>query len=345
MVNGLHWDVLPAEQAARDWDGWLPAFEDRHVRQTMAWGRLKSISWTPVHAALFNGPTPLAAGLILERRLPLGAGAILWVNGGPLYRKLRPRGQDLAALQGFLEGLKDRTRSLGRAVVRLNFDVAMDLEAQLTLREAGFFRPLSPLGTGLTYRVDLTKPLEEIRRGFEKSWRNQLRRAEESEATVEFGRSRELLGRYQPLHDALCARKGLSGQRVSHSELERMTDILGESILFSVVSASGADGAGGAIWIHGDRAWFALSAADDQGLRLNLPNLLYWRAIGRLKEMGVSVFDVTGIDPAENPGVYDFKKGLGVPPVETLGEWQWATTPWLSRVFDAAVFARRDSLR
>ncbi len=344
MVKGFRWEILPPELAAREWDGWLSSFEDRHVRQTLAWGRLKSGSWSPVHAALFNGPTPLAAALILERHLPLGAGSLLWVNGGPMYRKGLTRGQDLASLQDFLEGLKDHARSRGRAIIRLNLEVAMDLDAQLIVREAGFARPLSPLGSGLTYRADLTKPLEEIRGGFERNWRNQLNRAEKAGAVVEFGRTPKLLGRYQPLHDALCVRKGLHGQRLSVAELQRMADVLGKSILFFVVSTSGTDGCGGAIWIHDGRAWFALSAANEHGLRLNLPNAMYWRMLVHLKEMGVGVFDLTGIDPAENPGVYNFKKGLGLPPVETLGEWQWATSPWLSRVFDAAIFARRDSL-
>lgn len=345
MVNGIRWKVVAPDEAARGWDGFVASFEDRHIRQSHAWGRLKTGAWTPAHAALFNGPTPLAAALILERRLPLGAGSLLWVNGGPLYRKGLTRGQDLVSLKGFLDGLKERASSRGRAVVRLNFDVAMDVEAQLVVRAAGFCRPLSPLGTGLTYRADLTKPLEDIRGAFERNWRNQLNRAEKAGAVVEFGRGPELLRRYQPLHDALCVRKGLHGQRLSVADLERMADTLGESILFFVVSAGGEDGCGGAVWIQGDRAWFALSAANDSGLRLNLPNAMYWRALSRLKEMGVVLFDLTGIDPAGNPGVFNFKRGLGLPPVETLGEWQWATSPWLTRAFDAAIFARRDSLQ
>ncbi|MBI2789627.1 MAG: GNAT family N-acetyltransferase [Elusimicrobia bacterium] len=345
MVNGIRWEILTPEAAARDWDGHVSSFDDRHIRQTAAWGRLKTGGWTPAHAALFNGPTPLAAALILERRLPIAAGSLLWVNGGPMFRKGLTRGQDLVSLKDFLAGLKERARAKGRSIIRLNFDVAMDLEAQLIVRAAGFSRPLTPLGSGLTYRADLTKPLEVIREGFERNWRNQLNRAEKAGATIEFGRSPELLRRYQPLHDALCVRKGLHGQRLSVADLERMTDVLGDSILFFIVSAGGKDGCGGAIWVQGDRAWFALSAADEHGLRLNLPNAMYWQVMRRLKEMGVEVFDVTGIDPAENPGVYNFKRGLGLPPVETLGEWQWATAPWLGRAFDAAIFARRDSLQ
>ncbi|MDP3541445.1 MAG: GNAT family N-acetyltransferase [Elusimicrobiota bacterium] len=345
MVNGIRWEVVPPDAAARDWDGFVSSFEDRHIRQSHAWGRLKTGVWTPAHAGVFNGPTPLAAALILERRLPLGAASLLWINGGPMYRKRHARGQDLSALHDFLEGVKERARSRGRAIIRLNFDGAMDAEAQLVVRAAGFARPLSPLGTGLTYRADLTRPLEEIRTGFEKNWRNQLSRAEKAGAVIEFGRSPELLRRYQPLHDALCVRKGLHGQRLSVADLERMSDILGESILFFVVSAGGEDGCGGAVWMLGDRAWFALSSANEHGLRHNLPNAMFWQVMKRLKEQGVGVFDFTGIDPAGNPGVFNFKRGLGLPPVENLGEWQWATSPWLARAIDAAIFARRDSLQ
>lgn len=344
MVNGTRWAVLSDDLVRRDWDAWVSSFEDRHVRQTLAWGRLKTGSWTPAYAAILNGPTPLAAALILERRLPLGAASLFWINSGPLYRKRHARGQDLCALRDFLKGLKDRARSRGRSIVRLNFDIAMDLDAQMIVRSEGFARPLSPLGTGLTYRADLAKPLEEIRGSLEKNWRNQLNRAQKAGAVIEFGRDLELLRRYQPLHDALCARKGLRGQRLSMGDLERMTYILGESIVFFIVSSAGADGCGGAVWLQRDRAWFALSAANEHGLRHNLPNAMFWHVMRRLKESGVVVFDIMGLDPAQNPGVYNFKRGLGLPPMETLGEWQWATSPWLSRAFDAALFARRDSL-
>lgn len=344
MVNGLRWEVIDGRQASENWDGWLEAFSDHHIRQSDVWSRHKSSSWKAHYTALFNGPTPLAMGLCLQRSGPMGLGNIFWFNAGPVFRKKRPADQDLSALKGFLEGLQGHVNKFRLPVLRLNLEIPMDPKVQLVLRQAGFRRPLMPLGTGLTYRVDLTKSLVDIRSGLERNWRNQLAIAEKSEAQVEFGRDAALLGRYLPLHNALCDRKGLKALRLSATDLERMAEELGERIVFILISAQGRTGCGGALWTFGDKGWFALSAADESGLKLNLPNLMYWRAIEHLKNSGAEQFDLTGIDPREGWGVFNFKRGLGLEPVETVGEWEWSPTDWGRRAFNLALWSFRDRM-
>ena len=76
----VKWEVVGPEK----WDAWLSEFEDKHVRQTTGWARYKTGGWTPVYTALFNGPTPMALGLCLRRS------GVVWLNGGPAYKKKRP---------------------------------------------------------------------------------------------------------------------------------------------------------------------------------------------------------------------------------------------------------------
>jgi len=42
---------------------------------------------------------------------------------------------------------------------------------------------------------------------------------------------------------------------------------------------------------------------------------------------GVKRYDMMGIDPTYNPGVYHFKKGTGAECIDYLGEWEWAPYP------------------
>lgn len=340
MVNGIRWEVV---EDASKWDEWLSAFKDRHVRQCSAWAVHKAGGWKAVRTALFNGPTPMAMGLVLERKAPLGAATVYWLNGGPVYQKERPRHLDLAAFEGYLDGLL--AFAAGRkAVVRLCGGAPMDLEAQLLLRQKGFARPAAPLDTGLTYVVDLAKPLEELKAGLERRWRGQLKKALDRAPKLEAGRDKALLERYLALHNHLCDRKGLKGLALHLRDLEAMRDELGSRVEFFVVTCDGRDGAGGAVWTFEGKAWFALSAANDWGLKNDLPNAFYWLLIERLKAAGLSSFDLTGIDPKDNWGVYNFKRGLGLPPVEALGEWEWASSPLLGRAFNAALWLRRGRL-
>jgi hypothetical protein len=60
----------------------------------------------------------------------------------------------------------------------------------------------------------------------------------------------------------------------------------------------------------GDSAIYLLGATSDDGLKSKGAYLLHWTMIQWLKSNGVRWYDLGGIDPAGNPGVYSFKKGF-----------------------------------
>ena len=60
----------------------------------------------------------------------------------------------------------------------------------------------------------------------------------------------------------------------------------------------------------GDTAIYLLGATSDEGLKSKGAYLLQWTLIKWLKENGFRWYDLGGIDPERNPGVYHFKRGL-----------------------------------
>lgn len=220
----------------------------------------------------------------------------------------------------------------------------MNMEAQLLLRQEGFTRPIFALGTSLTYLVDLKKSLEQLRANLERNWRNQLNSAEKTAPVFIYGRDRALLERYLLIHNEMCELKGLPRQKLNLGQLQAMADQLGDHVVFFVGTAENQDGCGGALWRFGTKGYFAFSAANAWGRKRYLPNAMYWNAISHLKEAGLETFDVTGIDPKDGWGVYNFKRGLNAQPVEYLGEWDWAASPWTRRVFNLALWAFQDRL-
>jgi lipid II:glycine glycyltransferase (peptidoglycan interpeptide bridge formation enzyme) len=60
----------------------------------------------------------------------------------------------------------------------------------------------------------------------------------------------------------------------------------------------------------GDSAVYLLGATSDGGLNSKGAYLLQWTLIKWLKENGFKWYDLGGINPERNPGVYHFKKGL-----------------------------------
>ena len=53
---------------------------------------------------------------------------------------------------------------------------------------------------------------------------------------------------------------------------------------------------------------------------------LCWELVNRCKSIGCSDFDFNGVDPENNMGVYNFKKGTGAKLVETLGEFEYSNS-------------------
>jgi hypothetical protein len=60
----------------------------------------------------------------------------------------------------------------------------------------------------------------------------------------------------------------------------------------------------------GDSAIYLLGATSDDGLNAKGAYLLQWTLIQWLKENGIKWYDLGGIDPEGNPGVYSFKRGF-----------------------------------
>ncbi len=325
VSEGFH--VVAEHEAASKWDGWLATFKDRAIRQSRAWGRHKTGGWTPLYTAFFVNGEPAAMALLLTRRAPLGAATLAWANAGPVFR-------DLPSLNSFLGGLTAHFRDVPRAVLRVAPRVASASALEAALRDAGFSPARSPLDSGRTVVVDLRRDVEVMRASLDKKWRNQLKKAEASSPFFEFGRSRDLLDRVLRLHDDTRRRKKLKDE-IDLPALERAVRDFGAALTFSIGSVGGEDGCAMSWWNFSGRATLWLSATNEHGMSLCLPNAAYWEAMVRLRDEGAESFDLSGIDAKLNPGVTHFKLGAGGTEVVTPGEWDWSAARLPKAAFNA----------
>src|SRR5262249_8598137 len=95
----------------------------------------------------------------------------------------------------------------------------------------------------------------------------------------------------------------------------------------------------------GDTAIYLLGATSDDGLKLKGAYLLQWRAMQWLKERGCRWYELGGINPEENPGVYEFKSGFGGDQTRHLGTSEpaanWAGALCVGAGEQAQAFARK----
>jgi len=65
--------------------------------------------------------------------------------------------------------------------------------------------------------------------------------------------------------------------------------------------------------------------------------------VQQCRRIGIKSYDLAGIEPVRNHGVYRYKRATGAAPIEYLGEWDWASRAWL-RWFGNWAVARRARL-
>lgn len=254
--------------------------------------------------------------------LPIG---IAYINGGPLIRK----GDDpLEGLAETLEALKDFYVKRQKLVLRIQPPFA---DPEWNERQAAVY-----LGSGFrdlkrgyqTILLDLRLREEEIRMQLAQKWRNRLNRALRSEIRVVNRQDDAAFQEFCRLYDILLERKQFE------TDLEadfyyRVHRQLCEADRFGILLAYMDDVpvAGYVYSLLGHCGVLLLGASTQAGMMHSASNLLQWHLIRTLKNRGGLWYDIGGIDPQDNPGVYQFKKGLRGIEVTVPGPFECSPDP------------------
>jgi lipid II:glycine glycyltransferase (peptidoglycan interpeptide bridge formation enzyme) len=301
--------VSPAE-----WNALLGGFDDASIYQTWSYG---AVHWSPrqlSHLILRqNGKTIGMAQLRLVRIPVIGKG-IAYLRWGPLFR---PRGEVFRP-----EALKTMATAIKQEYVqRQGLMLRMLPPVFETDSFAGaFMESWRSLGlarnetarTYRTFRVDLTRPLEDIRKGLGAKWRNKLNGAEKNGLSITEGAGTDLYARFLAAYHEMMERKNFE-TTVDVTEFQRIQEDLTSDLKMQVFLCEREGKVLNALVVSaiGDTAIYLLGATSDEGLKLKGAYLLQWRAIQWIKSRGCRWYDLGGIDPVLNPGVYEFKSGFG----------------------------------
>ena len=330
------WELLPAETARFLWDEKLASMEDCSPFQSYQFGQYQQcLGWQPHHwiATDQNGATE-AMCLGLLRRYPLGVG-ILWCPGGPVGN-----------VQSWDEELRNtilRTSGLKRVYLRFRCDRERHTSDALFLNHRGWSRSITQMTSGFTMELDLGLSEDELLKRLHAGWRRNLRLAGQNDLKIELCSDpdpEELAHVFAEME----ARKHLP-QLFSSEKLNNLFKHAASNLIFYRCE----DAAGNlicfrGILIAGSRACDYFAATTHKGRELRASYAVLWRMLLHCREIGISKYDLGGIDPWANPGVHKFKKNTGAREVELLGEWDWATSPAL-RFFGNWAIGKRQGAR
>jgi hypothetical protein len=253
-------------------------------------------------------------GLLQIQEIRLGPIHVLRLHRGPLWLDADapfPRWQAFFRLF-----IREFPRRIGRwRHILPELDASKEARA---LIEAAGFRPRNhePYRTAL---LDLTPPLDTIRRRLKGKWRNSLCQAERSGVVVVADRVGAMASSFLARYGADKAERGYRGPKPARlATLIAAAAPADEMVILNAVEVSETIAAV-LIFRHGRSATYQAGWTTGRGRKTRAHHLLLWRAIDGLKSDGVTTLDLGGINPRMAEGVTQFKEGLGGAPVTLLG--------------------------
>jgi len=328
------WTTLSPDHVEATWDAQLLRFAGQSLYQSSRWGRYKRIrGWSPRYfQAEANGKVVgMLQALVRTHSLRT---VIAWCPGGPV-----------GALEACSrESMRQLSSLLGARALycRSSFLRARTTQDDQYLQANGWTRPKRTVGASMTAVWNLGQTEEQLLAGLSRDWRYNLRQAQKSDLVIE-RLDEPPIEELTDLCRAMHTSKELRAA-ISVSEVAALFEALGQgAVAYGGRNSSGQLVAFRSCGIQGQRAWELLAATSEDGRRSFASFAVLWALILHCQRLGVSHYDLAGIDPVNAPGVTSYKRRTGADEVEWLGEWEWSTSSILRRAVNLAVRTRADT--
>jgi hypothetical protein len=337
-----HFEADTVDQA--QWSTLLDLFEDGNLYQTWSYGAISWGAGNLSHLVLRRGGDVVGIAQLRLVRPVWPRCGLAYLRWGPLChlkgKELDPKTVQQMAAALHAEYVRKRGLFLRIIPNALQGTVrAGAFQAAFSAFTAEAFRP------GQTHRtlvLDLSPPLEELRRKFDQKWRNQLNRAEKNGLELIEGDGAEEFDVFLQMYEQMVARKKFDTSTNVRQFAEFQRDLpRNQRMRILLCRHQGVPVAGLVGTGMGDSGIYLHGATSDEGLNLKGAYLLQWRMIQWLKENGVRYYNLGGINPETNPGVYHFKKGLSGEDVLYLPPWAACENPLSALFARAADFGQR----
>jgi hypothetical protein len=298
---------------AAEWSQLLGHFEDANLYQTWSYGAVRWGEENLSHLVLRrNGE---AAGLAQVRIIcsPLIKRGVAYLRWGPLCQ-LRGRELELETTRQMALALREEYVKKRRLFLRILPNAFAGSQRASVFRTAfsQFSNASSPGAKAeRTFLLNLSPPLEELRKKLDQKWRNQLNRAEKNNLTLVEGSGMAEYRVFQQIYEKMWSRKRFD-TTVDVSEFGRICGDLppGLKMKILICEHQGKPVSSIVCSAIGNTGIYLLGATHDDGLNTKGAYLLQWTMIKWLKENGFQFYDLGGIDPEQNPGVFHFKQGF-----------------------------------
>ncbi|MBK9444602.1 MAG: GNAT family N-acetyltransferase [Betaproteobacteria bacterium] len=313
MVNWEQYRGLAGE-----WDGHVAALSGGFY-QTYGWGEVRRIAgWHPLRLRAWRESQVIAvASVLVKRKLGL---AVCWVPGGPLGASEALNCEFRAALGSALG-----TKLFYCRISLLRADLGNEAAF---LAGSGWQRPAVAMSSGLTMSYALAGDEAERQKRTSGNWRHNLKRSARYGLKIEHWENPDL----NAISALYREMEGLKSLPVQHSDAELaaiFTQCREQVVVYRCLDAEGRLLAIRAAGLCGATAMDLLAVAGGAARKVYASHATLWALLDHCSRLGLREYDLSGVDPVGNKGVFDFKHGTGASLVECLGEREWASLPGL----------------
>jgi peptidoglycan pentaglycine glycine transferase (the first glycine) len=334
--------ISPAE-----WQRALQKLPQAHALQSWIWGEFKSRwGWSarPLLLAIpRDSETPLAAALVLRRRIPWLPYSILYVPKGPILDY-----QDAALRRVVLAELEQIARQERAVFVKIDPDVvhSWGLERerpsptgrkfQQELEQRGWRYSTEQIQFRNTVELSIQRPEEELLAAMKQKTRYNIRLATRRGITIRQGTPDDFPLIVQ-MYRETAARDGFAIRPAAYY-LDIWQAFYESGMAQPLLAEYQGEPLAAVILVRlGDRAIYMYGASTQQE-RKRMPNyLLQWEAIRWARAQGCEVYDFWGapdefVESDQLWGVWRFKSGFQGEVVRHIGAWDYPVRPlwyWL----------------
>jgi lipid II:glycine glycyltransferase (peptidoglycan interpeptide bridge formation enzyme) len=325
------------------WAALLECFEDSNLYQTWSYGAVRWGEGNLSHLVLRQGREVIGIAQLRIIRPPFLKCGIAYLRWGPLCQ-LRGSALEFESVRRMATALRAEYVVKRDLFLRLVPDAFANSERADVFHKAfsGVCKPSSNhIPSDRTFVLDLAPPLDEVRKKLDQKWRNQLNRAEKNSLTIVAGGSRSEYQQFLSLYQEMWDRKRFD-TTVDVNEFARICEDLPARLKLRILVClyQGVPVSSIVCSALGSTGIYLLGATTGNGLQAKAAYLLQWAMIKWLKENGFRYYDLGGIDPELNPGVYHFKSGLSGRDVTRIAPLESCESPLSSLLMKVADAAR-----
>jgi len=296
-----------------DWEDLSHRFLDHSYQQSWVYAHAlaKRRHCECEHVAIDVDGELIGLASVRVKQLPVVGGGIAYVASGPLTRLGRDDDIDrLAQCLTVLEAEYVQRRGFTLRILAPVGSPSWNSCASESFKRTNFV-PTDRSRSYRTFLLDIDRSLDDLRAGFSKYWRRNLRRAQQRDFVIRTGTTSDFFSEVGVLYQRLRGRKKFHVDLDADFYASLQSQLSDEERFEAlIVEHDHRPVAGLVLSMLGDTCVPLVLAADEAGLRNYAVYDLQWHSIVMAHERRLSYYDLGGIDAESNAGVYNFKKGM-----------------------------------